>query len=263
MISHTNEPRQSCFSVSHLETRLRTNATSRPFKWSRALIPPNKGETATFSAATSNGTAIAELERVGTLHPYPARAAVFHHGDAPDSIFIVRKGKLKLSVFTRKGRCMVIRFAVVGDIMGLSAVLNQRDHEFAAQTLEPCILVNIPRKGFLQLCQSCPEVNSYATWALARDHEEMLRGIRRLAMSASVRERMAQLILDCLEFPQDNGGPMSIRINWTYSELADMVNSSRETVTRIMRQFESEQLIARRGSLVVIIDQARLKRIAC
>jgi CRP-like cAMP-binding protein len=55
---------------------------------------------------------------------------------------------------------------------------------------------------------------------------------------------------------------MSIRINWTYGELADMVNSSRETVTRIMRQFEREELIARHGSLVVIRNTARLKLLA-
>jgi DNA-binding Lrp family transcriptional regulator len=51
-------------------------------------------------------------------------------------------------------------------------------------------------------------------------------------------------------------------MNWTYGELADMVNSSRETVTRIMRHMEREELIARHGSVVVIRDAARLKLIA-
>jgi CRP-like cAMP-binding protein len=90
----------------------------------------------------------------------------------------------------------------------------------------------------------------------------MLRGIRRLGMSASVRERLAQLLLNCLESPRIDNLPMSIRINWTYRELADMVNSSRETVTRIMSQFEREELIARHGSLVVIRNTARLKVLA-
>lgn len=80
----------------------------------------------------------------------------------------------------------------------------------------------------------------------------MLRGIRRLGMSASVRERLAQLLSNCLDLPRTGMLPMSIRMNWTYSELADMVNASRETVTRIMRQFEREELIVRRGYLVVI-----------
>ena len=51
-------------------------------------------------------------------------------------------------------------------------------------------------------------------------------------------------------------------MNWTYGELADMVNSLRETVTRMMRQFEREELIERRGSLVIVRNAARLKILA-
>jgi DNA-binding Lrp family transcriptional regulator len=51
-------------------------------------------------------------------------------------------------------------------------------------------------------------------------------------------------------------------MNWTYGELGDMVNSSRETVTRIMAQFEREELIKRSGSLVVIRNQTKLRLLA-
>jgi CRP-like cAMP-binding protein len=73
---------------------------------------------------------------------------------------------------------------------------------------------------------------------------------------------LAQLLLNCAEFPRVNGFPLSIRMSWTYSELSDMVNSSRETVTRIMTQFEREELILRRGSLVVIRNEAKLQLLA-
>jgi CRP-like cAMP-binding protein len=58
---------------------------------------------------------------------------------------------------------VVFRFAVAGDVLGLSAVLNQTDHEFRAETLEASILVSVPRKEFLQLLQTSLEVNSFAT----------------------------------------------------------------------------------------------------
>jgi CRP-like cAMP-binding protein len=51
-------------------------------------------------------------------------------------------------------------------------------------------------------------------------------------------------------------------MNWTFGELAEMVNSSRETVNRIMRQFEREELISLRGSLVVIQNFAKLQLLA-
>ena len=214
------------------------------------------------SGLSSNAGAIAQLEHVGRLSHYPSRKAVFQHGDPANSIYIVRQGRLKLSLNSRRGRCVVFRFAVAEDLLGLSAVLNQTDHECLAQTLEPSILVAIPRNEFLLLFHRSGEVNSFATRALARDHETLLRGIRRLGMSASVRERLAQLLLNCLEFSRRDCLPMSIRMNWTFGELAEMVNSSRETVNRIMRQFESEELIALRGSLVVIRNHAKLQFLA-
>ena len=213
-------------------------------------------------SSSPDAEAIAQLERVGRLHQYPARAVVFHHGDPAQAVCMVRKGKLKLSVFSRKGRCIVIRFAVAGDLLGLTAVLNHIDHEFVAQTLEPSILVDIPRDCFQRLFQTSHEVNLFAAQALARDHKQMLRAFGRLARSASVRERMAQLFLTCLEFPRTDSPTKSIRMNWTKGELAAMVDSSRETVTRVMREFRTQGVIRQRGSLIVIPDPEKLKSLA-
>ena len=231
----------------------------RPFE-NHPLIPPTPfGER---SGLGSSVEAIAQLGRAGRLVRYPAQTSVFHHGNPVDSVFVVRQGRLKLSLNSHRGRCVVFRFAVSPDLLGLSSVLNRTDHEFRAHTLEPSVLLTIQRNDFLQLFQTSCEVNSFATQALARDHEAMLRGLRRLELLASVRERLAQLLLDCLEFSRRDSLPMSIRMNWTFAELAEMVNSTRETVNRTMRQLEREELISLRGSLVMILDHARLKLLA-
>ena len=266
--TQTNNARQNVKIMDRVPSLRNPRADNSPI-WDHENVRSMQGpefslpfERGKGSGSSSNAGAIAQLERVGRCNHYPARAAVFQHGDPANSIYIVRQGKLKLSLNSRRGRCVVFRFAVAEDLLGLSAVLNQTDHEFLAQTLEPSILVAIPRSEFLHLLHRSGEVNSFATRALARDHEAVLRGIRRLGLPASVRERLAQLLLNCLEFPRRDCLPMSIRMNWTFGELAEMVNSSRETVNRIMRQFEREELIALRGSLVVIRNHARLKLLA-
>ena len=268
-ISQAHEARQSCFRTMDMGPLPTAQAMRRPSTldhshgWSMQgqpiMCPADCGE---CNCPSSNTGAIAQLEKAGQLHPYAARIAVIHHGEPANSVLLVRRGKLKVSLISRRGRCVVFRFAVPGDLLGCSSVLNQTDHEFAAQTMEPSILLGVPRNRFLLLLQTSREVNSFAMNTLARDHDAMLRGIRRLGMSASIRERLAQLLLNCLELPRTDCLPLSIRMNWTYGELADMVSSSRETVTRIMRQFEREELIARRGSLVIIRNPARLKILA-
>jgi CRP/FNR family cyclic AMP-dependent transcriptional regulator len=240
-----------------------------PFSWNNGKAWSMQSHRCAFPVASdehngpsSDAGAIVKLQNVGRLDSYLARAVIFHHGDPATSVFIVRQGRLKLSLCSRRGRSVVFGFAVAGDVLGLSAVLNETDHEFSTQTLEPSVLANVRRDGFLELFQTSPEVNKFATQALARAHRAMLRGIGRLGQSAPVRERLAQLLINCLEFPRKDCVATSIRMNWTYGELADMVNSSRETVTRIMGQFEGEELITRRGSLLVIRNLARLTLLA-
>jgi len=268
-VSQAHEASQSCFTTMDMGSPPAAQAMRRPTTldqshgWSMQgqpiMFPTDCGE---CNCPSSNAGAISQLEKAGQLHPYAARIAVIHHGEPANSVYIVRRGKLKLSLISRRGRCVVFRFAVPGDLLGFNSVLNQTDHEFAAQTMEPSILLSVPRNRFLPLLQTSREINSFAMNTLAHDHKAMLRGIRRLGMSASIRERLAQLLLNCLEWPQTDCLPLSIRMNWTYGELADMVNSSRETVTRMMRQFEREELIVRRGSLVIVRNAARLKILA-
>ena len=268
-ISQTQEARQSCFRTMDMGWSPTAQTMRRPSSWNHSQGWSMQGQpimfpvdSSQYDSPGSNPGAIEQLERVGQLHRYAARIAVIHHGEPAHSVYVVRQGKLKLSLISRRGRCVVFRFAVPGDLLGFSSVLNQTDHDFAAQTMEPSILLSVPRNRFLQLLQTSREVSSFAMKTLAHDHEAMLRGIRRLGMSASIRERLAQLLLNCLELPRADCLPMSIRMNWTYDELADMVNSSRETVTRTMRQFEREELISRRGSLVHVRNATRLKILA-
>jgi CRP/FNR family transcriptional regulator len=265
-ITHTNEAEQSRLRPAHLGN---ARIPWGDFSFDQSHAKPIEDQfrapcinSSEPDCLNSNAQVIAQLETVSRVHRYPARAAVFHQGDPANFLYIVRHGRLKLSLITPRGRGVAFRFAVPGDLLGLSAVLNHTGHEFVAQTLDPSVLVCVPRNRFLQLLQISPALNAFATEALARDHKALLSGIRRLGIGASVRERLALLLMNCLELMRTDHLPVSIRMNWSYSELADMVNSSRETVTRIMGQFEREELIARRGSLVVIRDAVRLKRLA-
>lgn len=268
IIPRRNEATDPCFKIPQMGQRLSTATPGMIPSWSYNRGPAAQNDKHSLMEARfeqdpgSSTGAIGCLENLGWLQQYPVRAPVFHHGDPAKFIYIVRQGRLKLSLLSRRGRCIVFRLALPGDFLGLSAILNHTDHQYLAQTLEPSVLVSVPRNDFLHVLHTVPEVNSFATQALARDHDTMLRAIRRLGMSASVRERLAQLLLNCAEFSRVGSLPLSIRISWTYGELGDMVNSSRETVTRIMAQFEREELIQRRGSLVVIRNEAKLQLLA-
>src|SRR5579862_6043296 len=139
-----NEAPNRCFGISHVRRILsaptseillnRTRNQSRSVQDDTLLPPSDCGER---DGPSSTSEAIARMEKVGWFLRYPARVPIFHHGDPANSVYIVRQGKLKLSLISRRGRSVVFRFAGAGDLLGLSAVLNHTDHQFLAQTLEP------------------------------------------------------------------------------------------------------------------------------
>src|ERR1019366_5999435 len=86
-----------------------------------------------MAAITGNPTgrafaARAFLARVGTgrtLAQYGADATVFTQGDAADSIFYIRKGKIKLSVVSRQGKVAVVAMLGAGDFFGEGCLAGQ------------------------------------------------------------------------------------------------------------------------------------------
>jgi CRP/FNR family cyclic AMP-dependent transcriptional regulator len=192
----------------------------------------------------------------------PTRTTIYFEGDPVQSLHFVDRGKLKLSLSSHRGHSVIVRFASPGDFLGLSAVLSHATHEFMAETVKPTSLITVTRNAFLRLLRHSREVNALTTWALARDYQEMLRGIRRLGISNCVSGRLAQLLLNYLDAAGRTRAGMSFRMDLTRDELATMVNTTRETVTRIMRQFVRDELIALDGDSLVILNPVRLQLLA-
>src|SRR6201984_1574108 len=101
IIPHRNEATDPCFRIPRMEPRL-SAPTSEVFpSWSYSRTPTTQEDKHSFpedcfehdDPSLCKG-AIAHMENLGWLQRYPARAAVFHHGDPANSIHIVRQGKL-------------------------------------------------------------------------------------------------------------------------------------------------------------------------
>ena len=206
--------------------------------------------------------ALQQLKQVGRYNELPARTILYFEGDPARSLHFVCGGRLKLSLTSHKGHSVIVRFAFAGDFLELSAILSHGSHEFIAETVEPTSVLTVARTAFVRLLRDSREVNALTTWALARDYQEMLRGVRRLGISNCVSGRLAQLLLNNLDSAGRKYAGMKFRMYLTRDELATMVNTTRETVTRIMKQFERDELIALDGGSLVILDPARLELLA-
>jgi CRP/FNR family transcriptional regulator len=200
------------------------------------------------------------FDEVGVHLSFPKRTILFEEKQAVSNIFIVCSGRLKLSATSPEGRTMILRLAGPGDVLGLSAALVEQPHEVTAETVEPSQLKSIRVSDFLPIFENYGMVSKNSARTLAREYHSAYLDARRLAISHSASGRLAQLLIEWAGPLPAGGAEQPFAMSLTHRELANMSGISRETVTRLLNQFERNHLIHRHGACVTILDRSGLAR---
>jgi CRP/FNR family transcriptional regulator, cyclic AMP receptor protein len=209
------------------------------------------------------GDALAQFDRMTTEVTVTRGNQLFCEGDEPKYVYFVVNGRIKLSVSSREGRTMILRVAEAGQVLGLSAALSFNEHEVTAVALEPCRVRAIVVSEFLEFLQSFPEAAMEATQCVLREYQVVFNDVCRLGLPATVAGRLANLLLGWLKARLQNGyDDARFIVPLTQEEIAGMTGTSRETVSRLMNQFEREKLICVKGAAVTVLQPEALAQLA-
>jgi CRP/FNR family transcriptional regulator, cyclic AMP receptor protein len=206
--------------------------------------------------------ALQRFDSMGVHVAFPSRTVVFEENQSGNGVFVVCSGQLKLSAISREGRTMILRLAGPGDVLGLGATLNDLPYEVTAETIEPTQLKNVRRGDFMQFLEEYSEVGEKTSKAMARQYNEVFLDARRLALSGSAAGKLAQLLLEWANSTACGKPELRFTMALTHEELANMAGTSRETVTRLLKQFERNSLITRHGASLTIVNPSGLRDLA-
>ena len=194
---------------------------------------------------------------------YVRGGRLFAEGEPPRCVFILSRGRIKLSVTSREGKTMILRIAEAGQVLGLSAALGGKEHEVTAEALEPCTIKAIPTKDFLTFLQKYPDASMEATRCVLREYQGIFMDVCRLGLPSTVAGRLASLLLNWLKNGFQTGHTdRRFIVPLTREEIAGMAATSRETVSRVLNQFEREKLICVKGSSVTVLRPEALEQMA-
>jgi CRP/FNR family transcriptional regulator len=99
----------------------------------------------------------------------------------------------------------------------------------------------------------------HAAKALSAEYKAAFFDARRLALSGSAAGRLASVLLDWGNAASCGKREMRFTMALTHEELANLVGSSRETVTRMLSRFKRDKLIQVRGASILILSPERLE----
>lgn len=148
----------------------------------------------------------------------------------------------------------MLRLAQPGDILGLNSVLRDGYYDTTVKTLEPCRTDFISRAQLLELMQH----SGAGAWAilkmLSRELTELTDRAKLVLLPQTVSGRLARLLL---EWSNGNGSAAKLL---THEEMAQMICSSRETVTRLLATFSKHQVISVTSDSILILDRLALEK---
>lgn len=204
-----------------------------------------------------------EREQVAKFCPerrFSRGSTIFAPGDAPDALYVLTSGLVTLSHVSEDGQESILRVFGPGDVFG-ELFMTVSARPFLAKALTPCMVTVVPGKTFLRLLSTIPKIGFNFIRVLSRHLAEMAldRG------EASHKWSFQRLALILLKLSAAHGleepGGTAISLPLTHQILADMIGTSRETVTRHLGQLKRQGLVSQRGR-TFLIQKARLEALA-
>lgn len=201
------------------------------------------------------------FEKIKFTAAYPAGAVLFVEGQSPRGIYMLCKGRVKLSTTSSDGKTLILKITHPGEVLGLHATVSGTPYEITAETGQPCQLNFIKREDFLKFLQTHGDACLKAAQHLSRDCQSAYQQIRSLGLSHSAPERLARLLLEWSATGDHDPEGLRIKVALTHEEIAQIIGTSRETVTRTLADFRKRQIAVLKGSTLTIRNKAFLERL--
>jgi len=203
------------------------------------------------------------LSEASHLTTFPGGALLFVEGQIPRGAYVLCSGKAKLSTTSRDGKVLILKIAEAGEVLGLSAVISGQPFQLTAETAGPCQVNFVEREALLQRIEKSGELGLRSSQALSREFQSAYQDIHDLILARSSAGKLAKLLLSGVtnrEKPESS--EIRIRPTLTHEEMAQMIGSSRETVTRLLGDLKKKELIRLEGTTLIIRNRMALEALA-
>ncbi len=192
------------------------------------------------------------LARLTTRRRYPKDTVIFFENEEGDAMFMILAGRIKVTILGDDGREIILSVLAPGDFFGEMALLDNEPRSATAIAAEETELLLLHRTEF----QGVLAENSSIGTALLRVLNQRLRRANQQISTLALLDvygRVARVLLDMAkeEGRRLKDGRIAFR-RATHQEIANRIGTTRETVTRMLKDLERQGLIHIDGREIVL-----------
>jgi CRP/FNR family cyclic AMP-dependent transcriptional regulator len=202
--------------------------------------------------------AVQRLNEIKSTAVYPKTTMLFIEGQEPRGVFVLCAGKAKLFTSSSDGKTIITKISGAGDVLGLNAAISNRPYEVTAEMTGQANF--IARDALLQFLREYGEVALRVAEQLSRNYYTAYEEIRTLGLTSSPSEKFAKLLLSWSPKAGSASEPAQMKLTLTHEEIAEMIGTTRETVSRLFADFKKKQLVLLKGSTLIIRNKPALEK---
>jgi len=196
--------------------------------------------------------AISSLSRLAARRRYPRDTVVFFENEEGDCLFMILEGRIKVTILGDDGREIILTMLGPGDLFGEMALLDNEPRSATAIAVEESELLLLQRSDFQAVVGDNPGISIALIKVLTARLRRANQQISTLAL-LDVYGRVARVILDMAreEGRRLKDGRIAFR-RATHQEIANRIGTTRETVTRMLKDLERQGLVRIEGREIVL-----------
>jgi len=197
------------------------------------------------------------------IHAYSKKAIIFTQGQDADSVFYIKKGKVKVAVLSKDGKEAVIALLGPNEFIGEGCLIGQAKRLATASAMTECEVMRVKKSEIQRIILDEPAFSQmFVAHILARNarvEEDLVD-----QLFNSTEKRLARLLLLLANFGKE-GRPEPILAKISQETLAEMIGTTRSRVSHFMNKFRKLGFIDYNGHLevhtsllgVLLADQPR------
>ena len=182
---------------------------------------------------------------------FPRGEAIFRKDDPSDSLYVLMEGLVKLVAHSEKGTGTILYILRPTDIFGELLLVEER-RPFNALAVTDVLADVLSREDFVDLLSSVPRVRLNFIKILSRRLVHVEKGVTEFSHTRSYH-RLAKVLLQmCGEYGEETPWGVLLHLTLTHADLADMIGTTRETVTNQLVRFHRMGLVWDHGRHLVV-----------
>jgi CRP-like cAMP-binding protein len=194
------------------------------------------------------------LEEIAGLlidRKFPKDAIIFEEGSLGDYMYLIQEGQVKVTKMSEDGREKILEILSAGDFVGEMSLLDREPRSASVKTTRACLLLALSRQDFLGLLRENPEISMEMICELTRrirETDEQIRGL----LFERVEGRTRRILLRMAKDPIAGNPERMATPTITHQQLADLVGTSRETITRVVKELKDAGWLAQEGKRYLV-----------